>query len=152
MAQIVTRGIEIVPITLHVGIDTFQPVRVDDVRAHAMHGERYIVSDDAAHRINRAKDDGRRVVAVGTTTVRALESSWQGNGVHPGAGSTNLFITPGYAFHVVDGLITNFHQPKSTLLMMISAFAGREFILNCYEEAIREKYRLFSFGDCMAIF
>jgi S-adenosylmethionine:tRNA ribosyltransferase-isomerase len=146
------RGVTIVPVTLHVGLDTFQPVRVDDIRRHEMHGERYIISEDSANKINRAKWDGRRVIAVGTTTVRALESSWKRGAVMSGEGSTNLFITPGYIFRVVEGLVTNFHQPKSTLLMMISAFAGREFILRCYEEAVRRRYRLFSFGDCMAIF
>jgi S-adenosylmethionine:tRNA ribosyltransferase-isomerase len=151
MDAIRARGVRVIPVTLHVGLDTFQPVRVDDIADHHMHGERYIIGDESAEQINRGKTEGRRVIAVGTTTVRALESSWHDGGVHAGEGSTNLFITPGYAFRVVDGLVTNFHQPKSTLLMMISAFAGREFILRCYDEAIRERYRLFSFGDCMFI-
>lgn len=152
VSEIRARGVSIIPVTLHVGLDTFQPVRVDDVRQHTMHGEHYIIREESADLINRAKKEGRRVIAIGTTTVRALESSWKGGAVRAGEGSTNLFITPGYIFRVVDGLVTNFHQPKSTLLMMISAFAGREFVLRCYDEAIREHYRLFSFGDCMAIF
>jgi S-adenosylmethionine:tRNA ribosyltransferase-isomerase len=146
------RGVEIVPVTLHVGLDTFQPVRAELTRDHDMHGERYIVTEESAHAINRARGEGRRIIAVGTTAVRALESAWQRGQMRAGAGTTNLFITPGYIFRVIEGLLTNFHQPKSTLLMMISAFAGREFILKCYEEAIRARYRLFSFGDCMAIF
>jgi len=152
LALIASRGVEIAPVTLHVGLDTFQPVRAELTRDHQMHGERYIVAEESAAQINLAKAEGRRVIVVGTTAVRVLESSWKDGAVHAGAGSTNLFITPGYEFHVVDALMTNFHQPKSTLLMMISAFAGREFILSCYEAAIKEKYRLFSFGDCMAIF
>lgn len=152
MNTIAGRGVEIVPVTLHVGLDTFQPVRAERTRDHAMHGERYIVSDESADAINRARGEGRRIIAVGTTTVRALESAWKEGRMRAGGGTTNLFITPGYVFRVVEGLLTNFHQPKSTLLMMIAAFAGREFILKCYDEAIRSKYRLFSFGDCMAIF
>ncbi len=152
IGAIVARGAEIVPVTLHVGVDTFRPVRVEDVREHEMHGERYIVAASSAERLNRARDERRRVIAVGTTTVRALESSWKDGVIHAGEGATNLFITPGYTFRVIDGLVTNFHQPCSTLLMMVAAFAGREFILRCYEEAMREKYRLFSFGDCMFIF
>lgn len=150
--DISSRGVEVVSITLHVGLDTFQPVRVDDITLHRMHGEWYEISWDVADRINAAKKEGRRVVAVGTTTVRALESSWKDGLVHPGDCTTNLFITPGYIFRVVEGMLTNFHQPRSTLLMMVSAFAGREFLLNCYQDAISEKYRLFSYGDCMAIF
>lgn len=151
MDEMVARGVEIVSVTLHVGLDTFQPVRTDDVREHAMHGERYIVSVDAAEKINSAMRECRRIIAVGTTTVRVLESSVRGDRIAAGAGTTNLFITPGYEFHAIDGIVTNFHQPRSTLLMMIAAFAGREFTLQCYGEAIREGYRLFSFGDCMAI-
>lgn len=151
MEAIGERGVEIVTVTLHVGLDTFQPVRADDVRDHEMHGERYIVSGESAAVMNRAREEGRRIIAVGTTTVRALESSWRSGIVHAGEGTTNLFITPGYIFRVVEGMVTNFHQPKSTLLMMVSAFAGREFVLRCYEEAIRQHYRLFSYGDCMAI-
>jgi S-adenosylmethionine:tRNA ribosyltransferase-isomerase len=152
LLELAERGIEIVSATLHVGLDTFQPVRVDDIREHTMHGERFEISQDAADRINRAKAEGRRVIAMGTTTVRALESSWKKGAIRSGNGMTNLFITPGYIFRVVDGLITNFHQPKSTLLMLVSAFTGRDLVLKCYDEAIREEYRLFSYGDCMAIF
>lgn len=158
------RGIDIVNITLHVGIDTFAPVRAEKLSEHRMHGERIEISEKTAHRLLEAKKNGERIIAVGTTAARALESAaafevtgsdgfeaWQGGRIHHGRWSTELFITPGYDFRLIDALLTNFHQPKSTLLMMVAAFAGREFILNCYQEAIREQYRLFSYGDCMFI-
>jgi len=164
------RGTEIIPITLHVGIDTFSPVRVEKILDHEMHGEEYRISDESVGAIRKAKDEGRRVIAIGTTTVRALESfapyltnnqktstpEHQHTNQHqntrtPEYQNTNLFITPGYTFKIVDAMLTNFHQPKSTLLMMVSAFAGKDFIFRTYKEAIREKYRLFSYGDCMLI-
>lgn len=147
LAELAAAGVEIAHITLHVGIDTFAPVRADRVGDHRMHGERYAVGPEAAGAIAAARQEGRRVIAAGTTTVRALESAAEG----PLEGTTRLFITPGYRFRAIDALLTNFHQPRSTLLMMVAAFAGREFILAAYEEAIRERYRLFSYGDCMLI-
>jgi S-adenosylmethionine:tRNA ribosyltransferase-isomerase len=142
-------GVELVHITLHVGIDTFRPVRVDSVERHEMHGEWFSVSEADAERINARKG---RLLAVGTTTVRALESAASDTGhIRAGSGDTRLFIYPGYPFRAVQGILTNFHLPKSTLLMMISAFAGRQSVLNAYREAVREKYRFYSFGDAMLI-
>lgn len=138
---------EIVRITLHVGIGTFEPVKVDDVAQHVMHSERYEISEDAAARLNAATS----IVAVGTTTVRTLESAWRGGRIEAGNGETNIFITPGYEFRAVDKLLTNFHLPESTLLMLVSAFAGMETIRRAYAEAIRERYRFYSYGDCMFI-
>ena len=132
-------------ITLHVGGGTFRPVQVEDLRQHPMHSERYVVSAEAAEQINAA----RRVVTVGTTTTRVLESL--GRPIGAAEGETNIFIYPPYQFRAIDALLTNFHLPKSTLLMLVSAFAGREFILRAYEEAIRERYRFYSYGDCMLI-
>lgn len=151
IAALKTSRIEIANVTLHVGIDTFTPVRADEISDHEMHGERIEIDPDTAETVNRAKSEGRRVIACGTTAVRALESGFEDGKLQAGCRTTKLFITPGYKFRVVDAMITNFHQPKSTLLMLISAFAGREFILKCYEAAIKEKYRLFSYGDCMLI-
>ena len=137
---------------LHVGLGTFRPVKVDDVREHVMHAEYFSVSEEAADIINRAKAEGRRIVAVGTTSVRTLESVTDDNGiVHPIHGETRIFIYPGYRFRCVDCLITNFHLPESTLLMLISALSSRETVLSAYAEAIREEYRFFSFGDAMFI-
>ncbi len=148
------RGASVEKIVLHVGIDTFAPVRAEKLDDHKMHGERVIIQEQTSRTISDAKKLGRRIVAVGTTTTRALESaalrSETGEVAH-GQWTTDLFIKPGFEFRAVDAILTNFHQPKSTLLVMISAFAGREFILSCYEEAIKERYRLFSFGDCMLI-
>lgn len=141
------RGIGIAYVTLHVGTDTFAPVRVSDVERHEMHGEEYSVPKETTDLIKGAKKNGGRVVAVGTTTVRALETCSK----MPLGGTTNIFIYPGYEFKVVDVLLTNFHQPRSTLLMLVSAFAGREFVLQMYAEAIKERYRLFSYGDCMLV-
>jgi S-adenosylmethionine:tRNA ribosyltransferase-isomerase len=140
-------------VTLHVGLGTFRPVKVEDVREHKMHDERYVISDETARSINQAKREGRRITAVGTTSVRTLESAAEGKGiVRPGQGRTELFIRPGaYEFKIVDRLLTNFHLPKSTLLMLVCAFAGREFALAAYEEAVRAKYRFFSYGDAMLI-
>lgn len=153
LAAIAGRGVGIAHVTLHVGIDTFAPVRAEETAGHRMHGERYEISAAAAEAIGQAKHEGRRVVAVGTTTTRALESAAiAGDGaVVAGEGVTTLFIEPGFSFRVVDAMLTNFHQPKSTLLLLVSAFAGRELIFAAYAEAIREGYRLFSYGDCMLI-
>ncbi|WP_028315868.1 tRNA preQ1(34) S-adenosylmethionine ribosyltransferase-isomerase QueA [Desulfatibacillum aliphaticivorans] len=146
------KGVEFVRITLHVGYGTFMPVRVDDVRKHKMHSEFYEISPEAAQAINHAKDQGRRVVAVGTTSVRTLEYSSKKEGrVVAGSGMCDLFIMPGFRFNIVDALITNFHLPQSTLLMLVSALAGRENILAAYQEAVAEKYRFFSYGDAMFI-
>ncbi len=148
--EIEQRGVEIVRVTLHVGIGTFRPVQVDDVRDHVMDEEWYEVSPPAAGTINRALDDNRRVVAVGTTAVRTLESATGHDGrLQPGEGRTRLFITPGYRFRAVGALLTNFHLPESTLLMLVSAFAGRDLVLRAYAEAIAESYAFYSYGDCM---
>ena len=133
-------------LTLHVDYDTYKPIRCRDISEHPMHGEEYAVPPETADAVTKAKREGRRVIAVGTTVVRALES-WR----RDMTGKTNLFITPGFEFQIVDALLTNFHRPRSTVLVMVSAFAGREFILSAYQEAIRECYRLFSFGDCMLV-
>lgn len=145
------KGVELQFVTLHVGIGTFRPVTVDKVEDHEMHSETYQVDDEVAAAINRAKAEGRRVIAVGTTALRTLESASERGGVRPGTGDTDIFIYPGYQFRVIDGLITNFHLPKSTLLMLVSALMGTEFARRVYEEAVRERYRFFSFGDAMFI-
>jgi len=146
------KGVKVVAITLHVSYGTFLPVRVSDIRDHRIHSEWYFVGKQTADVINREKAKGNRIVAVGTTCVRTLEyASKQSGVVAHGSGSCDLFIYPGYGFKVVDAMITNFHLPKSTLMMLVSAFAGRETILMAYEEAIREKYRFFSYGDAMLI-
>ena len=144
--------VDIAEITLHVGIGTFRPVKTENVDEHIMHSEVYAVDETAAGKINAAKERGDRVVCVGTTSVRTLESVADASGhIKPSRGSTDIFIYPGYSFKTVDALITNFHLPKSTLLMLVSALAGRENVLNAYKEAVREKYRFFSFGDAMFI-
>jgi S-adenosylmethionine:tRNA ribosyltransferase-isomerase len=145
------RGVGIAFVTLHVGLDTFRPVRVDDPAQHRIHREWYRIDDASAGATNETRRLGKRVVAVGTTSVRVLESAATDAGVAAGEGWTGLFIMPGYRFRVVDAMLTNFHLPKSTLLMLVSAFAGREPILAAYAEAIREHYRFYSFGDCMFI-
>ena len=152
LAKIQTAGVEIVRITLHVGYGTFLPVRVTDIRQHRMHAERYRLSVSAADTIDRAVGQGKRIIAVGTTCVRTLEHAARENG-RPIAseGESDLFIYPGYRFQVVDGLVTNFHLPRSTLLMLVSAFAGREQILNAYAAAIQRRYRFYSYGDAMLI-
>lgn len=144
-------GIQFADITLHVGLDTFAPVTEENVEMHRIHTEWCELNQAAADIINQAKEQKRRVIAVGTTSVRTLESAARGKGVHPICGPTSLFIFPGYQFKVVDGMITNFHLPKSTLIMLVSAFGGRENIMRCYLEAITQKYRFFSFGDAMLI-
>jgi S-adenosylmethionine:tRNA ribosyltransferase-isomerase len=145
-------GMERVFITLHVGLGTFLPVRTENIEDHRMHQEVYRISEDAARRIGQAKREGRRIVAVGTTSVRTLESAWEGDHPRAGEGITSIFIYPGYRFKAVDELFTNFHTPGSTLLMLVSAFAGgRELILDRYARAIRQGYRFFSYGDAMLI-
>jgi S-adenosylmethionine:tRNA ribosyltransferase-isomerase len=153
-------GIGFATVTLHVGLDTFRPVHTDDPSQHEMHSEWYSLSGEAAEAIYRTRRDGGRIVAVGTTSVRVLETAAREQGISlntrdapvgPGEGWTRLFITPGYNFGLVDSMITNFHLPRTTLLMLVSAFAGRELILEAYQEAIRERYRFFSFGDAMLI-
>ena len=146
------KGIQIVPITLHVGYGTFAPVRVSDIRQHQMHSEQVSISESAARLINAGRDAGRRVVAVGTTSVRSLEYAAGPKGaIRAGRYSCDLFIYPGYRFKTVDAMITNFHLPGSTLLMLVAAFAEREKIMNAYAEAIRRRYRFYSYGDAMII-
>lgn len=152
MARIRAAGVTVVTITLHVGYGTFLPVRSEDIRAHQMHSEWYSISSEAAAEINKAKAEGRRVVAVGTTSVRTVEYVGRRDGrLRAGRGECDLFIYPGFRFKIVDALITNFHLPESTLLMLVSAFAGREAILDAYHEAIEQEYRFFSYGDAMLI-
>ena len=152
LRQIEEKGIDIAYVTLHVGLGTFRPVKVDNILEHHMHSEFYQVTKEAADKINKAKREGHRVICVGTTSCRTVESATDENGmVKEGCDNTEIFIYPGYKFKVLDALITNFHLPESTLVMLVSALAGREHILNAYEEAIREKYRFFSFGDAMLI-
>lgn len=152
LATLKKQGIEMASLTLHVGVGTFRPVKTETLEEHEMHAEWVEVSPEAAEAIRGAKAEGRRVIAVGTTTVRALEgiASLVGE-VQPWSGDMNLFIRPGFEFKVIDGLITNFHLPKSTLLALVSAFAGREHVLAAYEEAIQKEYRFYSFGDAMLI-
>jgi len=149
--QLRKKGVEIVEILLHVGLGTFRPVKMDDIRDHEMHSEYYRVDLEAAERINCAKREGRRVIAVGTTAARTLESVGKDGKVIAGVGWTDIFIYPGYSFQIVDALLTNFHFPKSTLVMLVSALAGRELILKAYEIAVQENYRFYSFGDAMLI-
>ncbi len=152
LEKIELHGVEVVTVTLHVGYGTFAPLRVEDIREHRMHAEYAEISPDAANRIGKARAEGRRVAAVGTTSVRILEWSALSSGsVQPFSGLCNHYIYPGYRFSVVDAMITNFHLPKSTLLLLVSAFAGREAILGAYAEAVREEYRFFSYGDAMLI-
>ena len=148
LSRISEKGIDIVDVLLHVGLGTFRPVSVENVEEHHMHSEHYECTQDAADRINRARANGGRIIAVGTTSCRTLESITDENGiVNPGSGSTDIFITPGYRFKAVDALITNFHLPESTLLMLISAFSSREEVMRIYKHAVEERYRFFSFGD-----
>ncbi len=145
------QGIEWVEVLLHVGLGTFRPVKEEDITKHQMHSEYYAVSSEAAEAINKARSEGRRIISVGTTSTRTLESSFRNGQVQAGQGWTDIFIYPGYDFKVISGLITNFHLPKSTLLMLVSALAGREKVLRAYQEAVRQRYRFFSFGDAMLI-
>ena len=152
LQEIVDKGVDVVYVTLHVGLGTFRPVKEENILEHHMHSEFYQVSEDAANRINQAKARGNRVICVGTTSCRTIESAADENGIiRPGCDNTEIFIYPGYQFKVLDCLITNFHLPESTLVMLVSALAGREHVLHAYEEAIAEKYRFFSFGDAMFI-
>ena len=145
------KGIEIIEITLHVGLGTFKPVQIDDITKHHMHEETYVISNDAAQKLNDAKRAGKRIIAVGTTSLRTLESNINNNTFHEGTFQTSIFIYPGYTFKAIDGLITNFHLPKSTLLMLVSAITERKYMLSCYQHAIDYDYRFFSFGDAMLI-
>ena len=152
LQQIQDMGVSIARVTLHVGLGTFRPVKVEDVTRHVMHTEEIHVTEEAAERINATKAAGGRVICVGTTSCRTIESAADEHGiVHAMQGDTGIFIYPGYSFKVLDGLITNFHLPESTLLMLVSALAGKDHIMAAYEEAVREKYRFFSFGDAMFI-
>ena len=152
LERIEKKGVQVVFVTLHVGLGTFRPVKEENVLEHHMHSEFYQVSDEAAEKINAAKAAGGRVICVGTTACRTLESAADESGsVRPGSGDTEIFIYPGYRFKVLDALITNFHLPESTLVMLVSALAGREHVLSAYAEAVKEKYRFFSFGDAMFI-
>ena len=153
LGRIQKRGIETAEVTLHVGLGTFQPVRVERVEEHPLHSESYAISEEAAEKIRRAKREGRRVVAVGTTTVRTLEYAVQLNAgeVRAGAGEANLFIYPGYEFRVVGALLTNFHLPQSTLLMLVCALGGKQSVMGAYEHAVKQGYRFYSYGDCMLV-
>ena len=152
LQQVQDAGVKIAHVTLHVGLGTFRPVKVEDVTQHHMHSEFYVVEEDQAKLINDTKAAGGRVIAVGTTSCRTLESATGEDGIlKAGSGWTEIFIYPGYCFKMIDGLITNFHLPESTLVMLVSALAGKEHIMAAYEEAVREKYRFFSFGDAMMI-
>lgn len=150
--EIKEKGVEIAHVTLHVGLGTFRPVKVENIQEHHMHSEFYRIEQSEADKINRAKEEGHRVICVGTTSCRTVESAADENGrLRECSGWTEIFIYPGYKFKVLDALITNFHLPESTLIMLVSALAGREHVLAAYEEAIRERYRFFSFGDAMFI-
>lgn len=146
------KGVNLVYVTLHVGLGTFRPVKVDDVETHEMHSEYFVITKEACDIINETKRRGNKVYSIGTTSCRVLESATDENGIiHEMARDTNIFIYPGYKFKMIDGLLTNFHLPESTLIMLVSALAGKENIMNVYTEAVKEKYRFFSFGDCMLI-
>lgn len=146
------QGVQIAPLTLHVGIGTFLPVRVEDIRQHRMHSEIFQVPEQTAREVNLARCEGRRIIALGTTSVRTLESAVDTGGkLVSGPGESDIFIYPGYRFRLVDAMVTNFHLPRSTLLMLVSAFAGRELVLQAYRQAVSEEFRFFSYGDCMLI-
>lgn len=152
LKKIEEKGVKIAYITLHVGLGTFRPVKAEKIQEHRMHSEFYIVDETAVDIINKTKERGNKIIAVGTTSCRTLESIADKDGkVKPGSGWTDIFIYPGFVFRVIDGLITNFHLPKSTLIMLVSAFAGREKTLKAYDTAVKERYRFFSFGDAMFI-
>ncbi len=152
LEKIQKKGVEIANVTLHVGIGTFRPVKEDTVEKHKMHSEHFYIKKEDAEKINKAKKEGKRVIAVGTTSCRVLETIADSDGyVQPTEGDTQIFIYPGYKFKCLDALITNFHLPQSTLLMLVSALAGKDYILKAYNEAVKEKYRFFSFGDAMVI-
>ena len=152
LEKIEKMGVTIANVTLHVGLGTFRPVKVEDVTKHHMHSEYYRIEKEEADKINKVKAAGGRIICIGTTSCRTIESATDENGIlHAGEGNTEIFIYPGYSFKILDALITNFHLPESTLLMLVSALAGKENIMNAYEEAVKEKYRFFSFGDAMFI-
>ncbi len=152
LGQLEAKGVKLAYVTLHVGLGTFRPVKEENVLEHHMHSEHYQISRETADLINRTKAEGSRIVCVGTTSCRTIESAADEEGiVHPGSGDTDIFIYPGYRFKALDALITNFHLPESTLIMLVSALAGREHVLAAYEEAVRERYRFFSFGDAMLV-
>lgn len=151
LEKLAQNGVEEHFLTLHVGRGTFEPVKVDDIKDHQMHHEWFNLTEETAKKLNRSKSEGKRIISVGTTSTRTLESCAKNGLLSAKSGETNLFITPGYTFQFIDGLLTNFHLPKSTLLMLVSALAGKEFILRAYQEAIGQKYRFFSFGDAMLI-
>lgn len=148
--RIRSKGVTVLPITLHVGLGTFKPVSAKEVEDHVMHSETYTISKKIARALNDAKENDRKIIAVGTTSVRTLESNFE-DGFHAGTFETDIFIYPGYRFQVIDGLITNFHLPKSTLIMLVSALAGKSLIERAYDHAIKSRYRFFSFGDAMFI-
>ena len=151
--KIKAKGIEVIDITLHIGLGTFRPVKVTDTKDHVMHSEVYEINEDAAAKLNKAKAENRRIIAIGTTSVRTLEANYSKYHTFKATKeATNIFIQPGYEFQVVKAIITNFHLPKSTLIMLVSAFAGREFSLELYKHAVDEKYRFFSFGDSMFLY
>ena len=152
LQKIEDKGVDIARVTLHVGLGTFRPVKTENIQEHHMHSEFYMVSEEAAEKVNRAKKNGKRIISVGTTSTRTLESAADADGTLKAcSGWTQIFIYPGYRFKVIDCLITNFHLPESTLVMLVSALAGREHVLAAYEKAVEEKYRFFSFGDAMFI-
>ncbi len=152
LVKLAEKGVQVAKLTLHVGLGTFRPVQVEDILQHQMHSEYYTLTEETAAQINQAHQHGHRVIGVGTTSARTLETVGQVDGtVSAGSGWTDIFIYPGYRFKVLDGLVTNFHLPKSTLIMLVSALAGREPVLHAYAEAIRERYRFYSFGDAMLI-
>ena len=153
LEEIKAKGVDIARVTLHVGLGTFRPVKVDEITEHHMHSEFFMIDEEAAEKINRAKETGHRVICVGTTSCRTVESAADENGhLEAKSGWTQIFIYPGYKFKAVDHLVTNFHLPESTLMMLISAFATREMVMNAYQEAIKEEYRFFSFGDSMLLY
>jgi len=150
--KVKAKGIDILDVTLHVGLGTFRPVKVDDVNDHHMHSEFYMIDEHVANKLNQAKANGQRIISVGTTSTRTLEANYKKYGKFQATQeSTNIFIYPGYEFGAIDALITNFHLPKSTLVMLVSAFASKDYIMKAYNHAVEEKYRFFSFGDCMFI-
>lgn len=152
LSRIEEKGIVIAHVTLHVGLGTFRPVKVENILEHHMHSEFFVIEESEAYKINKAKETGHRVISVGTTSCRTLESAATSDGrIKASSGWTDIFIYPGYSFKLIDGLITNFHLPESTLLMLVSAFAGKENVMAAYEEAVKERYRFFSFGDAMIL-
>ncbi|MBQ4324797.1 MAG: S-adenosylmethionine:tRNA ribosyltransferase-isomerase, partial [Clostridia bacterium] len=152
LARLRAKGVGYGEVTLHVGLGTFRPVKVERIEDHLMHEEAFCITEEVAAEINRRRRAGGRIIAVGTTTCRVLESvADEGGTVHPMSGTTGIFIYPGYRFKAIDALVTNFHLPESTLLMLVSALAGKEFVMGAYQEAVRQKYRFFSFGDAMFI-